>query len=142
MKISTRAARDTARPSRLPDRTPRPSRVVAWPLLLACGMTTRLPAILVLLPFLVFSVWCTLKAEEGFVGFFTMPWTHPIWSQEFVDLCIALTMVQVFMFFDARRRGATIWPYLVATPLLGSISPLVYFALRAEPITTSRPPTT
>ena len=96
-------------------------------------MSKRLAAVLVLVPFLAFSAWATLSAKEGFTAFFTMPWTHPIWSQEFLDLCVALTLVTAWMVDDARRRGATIWPYLLATPVLGSISPLVYLALRAEP---------
>lgn len=93
-------------------------------------MRTRLLAAGVLLPFLVFSTWVAVK--EGFVPFFTLPWTHPIWSQEFLDLCIALCFVSGWLMRDARRRGANPWPYLVATPLLGSIAPLTYLILRPE----------
>ena len=87
-------------------------------------------AVAILVPFTVFSTWATLTAPEGYWGFFTMPWTHPIWSQEFVDLCVALTLVTSWMVKDARARGVAIWPYLVATPFLGSVSPLVYLMLR------------
>jgi hypothetical protein len=90
----------------------------------------RVFAALVLVPFTLYSTWVTYT--EGYRPFFTLPWSHPIWTQEFLDLCIALTLVSSWMVADARRRGATVWPYLVATPLLGSISPLTYLLLRAE----------
>lgn len=95
----------------------------------------RVLAAIVLVPFTIYSTWVT--ATQGYAEFFTLPWSHPIWSQEFLDLCIALTMVSSWMVGDARRRGVTVWPYLVATPLLGSISPLVYLALRA-PVSADR----
>jgi len=91
-------------------------------------MRSRLLAAGVLLPFLVFSVWVTV--EKGYVDFFRLPWSHPIWSQEFLDLCIALCFVSGWLKRDARLRGASPWPYLVATPLLGSIAPLAYLVLR------------
>jgi hypothetical protein len=88
----------------------------------------RALAAIVLVPFTIYSCWVTYT--QGYRPFFTLPWSHPIWTQEFLDLCIALTMVTTWMVGDARSRGATVWPYLVATPLLGSISPLVYLVLR------------
>lgn len=90
----------------------------------------RVLAAVVLVPFTLYSTWVTY--DQGYVPFFTLPWSHPIWTQEFLDLCIALTMVSAWMLGDARRRGATVWPYLVATPLLGSIAPLTYLVLRVE----------
>jgi len=90
----------------------------------------RVLAAIVLVPFTIFSTWVTYT--QGYVPFFTLPWSHPIWTQEFLDLCIALTMVTSWMISDARQRGVTVWPYLVATPLLGSISPLCYLLLRPE----------
>lgn len=89
---------------------------------------TRVLAGLVLVPFTLYSTWVTY--DRGYVPFFTLPWSDSIWTQEFLDLCIALTMVSSWMLVDARRRGATVWPYLVATPLLGSIAPLTYLLLR------------
>jgi fatty acid desaturase len=43
-----------------------------------------------------------------------------------VDLTIALTMVAVWMWNDARRRGIAVVPYLVVGLLFGSVGPLLY----------------
>lgn len=44
----------------------------------------------------------------------------------FVDLVIALTMVGIWMWRDAERRGIAVVPYLVIGLLLGSVGPLLY----------------
>ena len=90
----------------------------------------RLVPAIVLVPFLAWSSLVTYR--EGAAIFFTGPFTHPIWTQEFLDLCISLTMVSVWMVADGRRRGARAWPYVLAVPFVGSISPLLYLALRDE----------
>ncbi len=90
----------------------------------------RMAAAAVLIPFFVYSSYVT--AVEGYVSFFTLPLTHPIWTQEFLDLCIALTLVCVWIVRDGRRRGARVWPFVAATPLLGSIAPLLYLVLRPD----------
>lgn len=43
-----------------------------------------------------------------------------------VDLAIALTMVGIWMWRDAERRGIAVVPYLVVGLLLGSVGPLLY----------------
>lgn len=69
-------------------------------------------------------------------------WHHGYWGivephfrswgagQVFADLVIALTLVMVWLWRDARRSGRNPWPWLVATLLLGSFSPLVYLLTR------------
>jgi hypothetical protein len=47
-------------------------------------------------------------------------------GQVLADLCIALTMVLVWMWHDARAKGRNIWPWIVATLFLGSFGPLLY----------------
>lgn len=44
----------------------------------------------------------------------------------FVDLVIALTMVGVWMWRDAQRRGIAVVPYLAVGLVLGSVGPLLY----------------
>ncbi len=70
-------------------------------------------------------------AHFGFIGVFEnliqaeFP-THLV----FFDLTIALTMVMVWMWNDARERGATVWPYLLLTLATGSVGPLLYLIRR------------
>ncbi len=47
------------------------------------------------------------------------------------DLCIALSLVVGWMIVDARKRGATVWPFAVLTVLLGSVGPLLYLVIRS-----------
>ena len=69
-------------------------------------------------------------------------WRHGYWGivephfqswgagQVFADLVIALALVMVWLWRDARRTGRNPWPWLVATLLLGSFSPLIYLLTR------------
>lgn len=69
-------------------------------------------------------------------------WQHGYWgiiephfrtfgaAQVFVDLVIALTLVMVWMWRDARAAGRSPWPWIVATLALGSFGPLVYLLTR------------
>lgn len=69
-------------------------------------------------------------------------WHHGYWGivephfrswgagQVFADLVIALTLVMVWLWRDARKTGRNPWPWLAATLLLGSFSPLVYLLMR------------
>ena len=49
-----------------------------------------------------------------------------------VDLTIALSLVTVWMWRDARARGVVLVPYLLLTATLGSIGPLLYLLLRGR----------
>ncbi len=67
---------------------------------------------------------------EGLWGIFasiTSSWGS---VQIFVDLVIALSMVMVWMYRDARAQGRNPWPWLVATLAVGAFSPLVYLLVR------------
>ena len=69
-------------------------------------------------------------------------WQHGYWgilephfrtsgaAQVFADLVIALTIVMVWMWRDARATGRNPWPWIVATLALGSFGPLVYLLTR------------
>lgn len=54
------------------------------------------------------------------------------WSlQIFADLCVAATCFWIVAVPDARARGIRYWPYLVLTPLLGSVAVLAYLVHRS-----------
>ena len=48
------------------------------------------------------------------------------------DLVVALSLIAVWMYRDARARGVSPLPYLLLTAGLGSVGPLVYLLRRDE----------
>ena len=69
--------------------------------------------------------------QFGFVGFFENLMSAGFPTQLAVfDLVIALSLVSVWMWNDARERGATVWPFLLVTLALGSVGPLLYLIRR------------
>lgn len=69
-------------------------------------------------------------------------WRHGYWGilaphfqsfgggQVLMDLVIALTLVMVWMWHDAKATGRTVWPWIIVTLLLGSFGPLGYLLTR------------
>lgn len=69
-------------------------------------------------------------------------WQHGYWGiivphfqstgagQVFADLVIALVMVLVWIWRDARATGRNPWPWIFATLALGSFGPLIYLLMR------------
>ncbi len=55
-------------------------------------------------------------------------------GQVFADLVIALTLVMVWMWRDAKATGRNPWPWIVATLVLGSFSPLGYLLTRKSAV--------
>ena len=47
-----------------------------------------------------------------------------------VDLVIALSLVSLWMWQDARDRGVSAMPYLLLTLVFGSVGPLLYLIRR------------
>ena len=68
--------------------------------------------------------------EYGYVGFFDALLANIVGITVFVDLCIALTLITVWMWRDAHERGISAVPYIVATLFTGSIGPLAYLIRR------------
>jgi hypothetical protein len=81
----------------------------------------------ILLPFALLSAYAL--REVGYLGLITSH-LHPAGLQVLTDLVIALVLVMAWMVHDARARGVTVWPYLVATLVLGSFGPLAYLLVR------------
>jgi Terpene cyclase DEP1 len=72
----------------------------------------------------------------------TALWQHGYWGiiaphfqnfgagQVLADLAIALILITIWMWQDAKTTGRNPWPWLVATLTLGSFGPLVYLLTR------------
>lgn len=57
---------------------------------------------------------------------------NPVTRFVTAELAICLAMLCVWMWRDARQRGISVLPYVVATLALGGGGPLLYFAMHPE----------
>jgi len=83
---------------------------------------------------LVLVVYAVVSAvamyEQGYVALFTETTRSWASAQVFLDLTVALFLVGGTMRNDARDRGVTVWPFLLALPFLGSAAALGWIAWR------------
>ncbi len=86
---------------------------------------------LALAAFVAFTAYTiSVAAQHSLLGFLA-DHARGGWSlQVFLDLCVAAVAFWVVGLPDARSRGIRAWPYVVLTPLLGSIAILAYFVHR------------
>jgi hypothetical protein len=78
--------------------------------------------------FTAFSLW--VCSVEGYWGFLDVAREGRWGTQVFADLCIALWMAMSLYRKEAARIGIPFWPYMIAVPFLGSLSPLVFLLHR------------
>jgi hypothetical protein len=91
---------------------------------------------LVLADFLGLSAYAVY--QHGYLGFFEAMAANAATTAALADLTIALGMVVVWMWQDARDRGVSPLPYVVLTATLGSVGPLLYL-IRREARERARP---
>lgn len=83
--------------------------------------------LVVLIPFTIFTA---IVGTQGLSPLFELLQTG--WGlQVFLDLVIAAVISLTYIVPEAKQRGINPWPYVVLTPILGSIALLVYLAHRA-----------
>ncbi len=90
-------------------------------------MNIRIIAIALLIPFLALTIYAV--SQVGYFGIFEYHLHSPAGWQVFADLVIALILVICLLVPHAQKAGRNPWPWIVGTLFLGSISPLLYFAL-------------
>ena len=90
--------------------------------------------------FTVFSAYSAyVVATQGYTGFIDLALTEPWGMQMLGDIAILVGLCALWMVADARRKGISAWPYVVASALLGSVGVLAYLihgelkALRRSP---------
>ena len=83
---------------------------------------------IVLAGFLALTVVAIM--ENGYAGFFELALANSATRLLSVDLCITLTLITVWMYVDARERGASFLPYVVLTLAFGAAGPLLYLIRR------------
>jgi hypothetical protein len=69
-------------------------------------------------------------AHHGYFGIFALHFQTWGGMQVLIDLVIALTLVMIWMWRDARATGRNVWPWIAATLALGSFGPLLYLLTR------------
>jgi hypothetical protein len=89
---------------------------------------TRIPLIITLLA--LGALTAMALAHHGYIGIFEQQFQTWAGMQVLADLVIALTLVMMWMWRDARATGRNVWPWLVATLALGSFGPLLYLLTR------------
>lgn len=87
----------------------------------------------ILITLALFGALSTIAMMEfGYLGIFMSPLQSLASMQIFADLLIALTLVMIWMWRDAKASGRNIWPWIIATLTTGSFGPLLYLLMRKE----------
>jgi hypothetical protein len=79
---------------------------------------------IVLADFLGFSLYAVYV--HGLAGLFEAVLATTAGTLAMVDLTIALSLILIWLWQDAQRRGISPIPYVVLTLGLGSVGPLLY----------------
>ena len=83
---------------------------------------------LVFLAFGAFSVWVMMQV--GYIGIVTGALDNPGSQQVLIDLVIACGLACIWMWQDAKARGANAWPFVILTLGAGSFGPMLYLLMR------------
>lgn len=72
----------------------------------------------------VVAVW-----QEGVINIFSAIPRSAGSVQIFVDLVIACTLINVWIWRDAKKQGRNPWGWIILTFAIGSFGPLVYLLI-------------
>jgi hypothetical protein len=68
--------------------------------------------------------------QHGYFGIFALHFQTFGGAQVLTDLVIALVLVMVWMWRDAKASGRNVWPWIAITLAFGSFGPLLYLLTR------------
>jgi uncharacterized membrane protein YfcA len=88
----------------------------------------RLPLAIILTAFSVLSALALW--HHGYWGILAPHFQSFGGAQVLVDLVIALSLVMVWIWRNARETGRNPWPWIALTLVAGSIGPLIYLLSR------------
>jgi hypothetical protein len=91
---------------------------------------TRIAIGLVLLAFVDLNAYVVWK--YGFAGFIELITANAATVAAVADLGIALSLVAVWLWNDAKKRGVSPLPYLALTAMAGSAGPLLYLLVHGR----------
>lgn len=69
-------------------------------------------------------------SQVGYSNIWIHNLNHIAGQQVFADLLIALSLVMVWIWRDAKATGRNVWPWVVLTLAAGSFGPLIYLLTR------------
>ena len=92
-------------------------------------MSIRLLALLIVLA-LFGALTALALGDVGYWGILEPLFQSWGAGQVLADLTIMCVLGGIWMIDDARRRGATVWPFLIVTLVGGSFGPLLYLLTR------------
>ncbi len=75
-----------------------------------------------------YTFW--LLFEVGYIAIWQAGFASPASLQILLDLVIACLIICSWMIGDAKARGLTIWPWILAVVTTGTIAILVYLIVR------------
>lgn len=95
---------------------------------------------------IVFTAYTlSVMAGHGVLGFVSLAGREPWALQVLLDLLVMLALFSTWVARDARKRGLTAWPWILASMTMGSVGALAYLAyreVRSRPATQGPGPTT
>jgi hypothetical protein len=80
--------------------------------------------------FLLYTSWVAITREVSLLTYLTSLRANSWGAQILADLFISLCLVCTWLVRDARGRSRRAWPWVVATPVVGSLAPLLYLVVR------------
>ena len=86
---------------------------------------------LIIITILLFGALTGLAVwHDGITGIFGSIISSYGSAQIYIDLFIALVLIMIWIWHDAKATGRNPWPWIIATLAVGSFGPLVYLLTR------------